>query len=198
MPDTSHPRGPTAPAKSVDALLAQGDADFVRCAYVTLLGREADPDGLTAYVNQVRSGADKLDLIAALALSPEGRSRQIDLPELTSALAAHRQSSQSLWARLSRRLVRPAILPALEPLERTLRMVDNRLYRIEALVAGSHDDLSALREKIRRLSVGAPAAQHSIEPAGAGPILARSVPPRVNQIYRGLKRMLSMRTGSPN
>ena len=53
-------------------LLACDDYSFVRRAYWVLLGREPDPGGLANYLDRLRSGTPKLQVLSELAQSPEG------------------------------------------------------------------------------------------------------------------------------
>ncbi len=62
-------------AHAIEQLLAPDEEAFIRGAYRTLLGREPDPEGLGAYLEELRDGTPKIDLLAAIALSPEGRMR---------------------------------------------------------------------------------------------------------------------------
>jgi FkbM family methyltransferase len=65
-------RCPTPPAASVDQLFRLSDTAFVQCAYVSILGREADPDGFSEHVTRLQAGEDRLTQIAALRWSREG------------------------------------------------------------------------------------------------------------------------------
>ena len=69
--------------KTLDALTGLRDATFVRAAYRTVLGRDADPSGLDQFVRLLRTGAlDKVDVLGQLRYSPEGRRRAVDIPGL--------------------------------------------------------------------------------------------------------------------
>ncbi len=61
------------PPQSVDDLLGFDGADFVRAAYRSVLGREADPAGLRDYATRLAAGAPKQQLIADLRCDPEGQ-----------------------------------------------------------------------------------------------------------------------------
>lgn len=56
-------------------LLACDDYSFVQRAYWVLLGREPDPGGLANYLDRLRSGTPKLQVLSELAQSPEGRAK---------------------------------------------------------------------------------------------------------------------------
>lgn len=73
-------------ANSLAELLAWRDADFVRCAYVTILGRQPDPDGEAYYTRRLRSGHSKLGLLAQLRRSPEGPKHDPGISGLDRAL----------------------------------------------------------------------------------------------------------------
>jgi hypothetical protein len=63
---------PSSP-QAFNDLLALHDEAFVRAAYRTLLGREADDDGLRHYRACLRAGLGKAEIIWALTQSDEGR-----------------------------------------------------------------------------------------------------------------------------
>ena len=56
-------------------LLACEDYPFIRRAYWALLGREPDPGGLANYLERLRSGTPKVQVLSELAHSPEGRTK---------------------------------------------------------------------------------------------------------------------------
>lgn len=59
-------------------LLAYEDEDFINNVYRLLLNREPDLDGLTANLNQLRSGkVSKVEIIARLIFSPEGEYQKL-------------------------------------------------------------------------------------------------------------------------
>ena len=119
------------PAASIDELLALGDDDFVSAAYRSVLDRAVDGDGLRNYLAQVRRGVSKERILAELAASPEGRAKAVPLPGLPQLLAEHGPRPRCRLCRLLRRLVADAI----EPLLQQLRILDNRLYRLERATA---------------------------------------------------------------
>lgn len=66
-------RNPYLRANSLAELLSWQDEDFVRCAYVTMLGRQPEPDGEFYYVERVREGESRMKILWELRKSPEGR-----------------------------------------------------------------------------------------------------------------------------
>ena len=65
-------RNPYLRANSLDELLSWDDLGFVRCAYVTVLGRQPDALGESYYVSRIRRGYSKMEVLWQLRKSPEG------------------------------------------------------------------------------------------------------------------------------
>lgn len=97
-----------APAESTMALLAMEDAEFVLCAYLSVLGRPADPRGFSEYLGQIRAGANKSEILMAIATSPEARLLNQDrLPGLVQFLReTKRRPATFFWTRIIRRITR--------------------------------------------------------------------------------------------
>jgi hypothetical protein len=62
----------------LERVLGLNGPEFLAQAYLLVLGRPVDPEGFRTYEAQLRSGASKLAILAALASSPEGQSRGVD------------------------------------------------------------------------------------------------------------------------
>jgi O-antigen chain-terminating methyltransferase len=62
----------------INDLLQFHDREFVRNAYRAILKREPDEPGLNTYLERLRSGhRNKIDILASLRFSPEGRQRKV-------------------------------------------------------------------------------------------------------------------------
>jgi FkbM family methyltransferase len=72
--DVTPSRNPYLRSDSLAELLSWHDIDFVRCAYVTVLGRQPDPDGEAYYVDRIRRGVSKLHVLRQLRTAPEAAS----------------------------------------------------------------------------------------------------------------------------
>lgn len=116
----------TGPASSAEELLSLHDEDFVRCAYLTLLGRSPDPSGLTHYVGLLRNGVAKGRIVAGIARSPEGKGKAATLPGLRETMWQHRRRVPSLMGHLLRRV----FATALEPLAMQIRSSENTVFRM--------------------------------------------------------------------
>lgn len=91
---------PFSKVKSVKDIEALADTDFVRCAYLKILGREPDADGGRHYLSMIRRGYSKLTVLARLSESEEARERIPVLDGLDRALAAQRRRG-STWGKVS-------------------------------------------------------------------------------------------------
>jgi FkbM family methyltransferase len=90
--DASRSRNPYLRADSLSELLSWHDVDFVRCAYVTILGRQPDPDGEAYYLDRVRRGVSKLHVLRQLRTAPEAGSHDPGIAGLDRALKQYRLS----------------------------------------------------------------------------------------------------------
>ena len=77
-------------AADIDGLLAMADSAFVECAYQTLLKRPPDPGGLKYYMEQMRTGIAKIEILDQMLESPEARLTNVDLPGLQDAVRPFR------------------------------------------------------------------------------------------------------------
>lgn len=84
-------RNPYLRANSLAELLAWHDVDFVRCAFVTVLGRQPDAEGEAYYSERIRCGHSKMQVLWQLRKSPEGSGHDPGIAGLDRALRrAHR------------------------------------------------------------------------------------------------------------
>ncbi len=112
-------------------LLAMDGAAFVAAAYVTVLGRPADPAGIAALTAALHRGCDRADLLRGLQRSPEGRRAGRAL----AGLQPHR---------LARRVGR---IPGLG---RAARVVERAWARLESLrPQPAHDAYAALQAELQ-------------------------------------------------
>lgn len=65
--------------RSVAELFEQDDEQFVRSAYHSILGRAPDPEGLGNYVELIRTGIPKQQIVIALSKSPEASTSKKEL-----------------------------------------------------------------------------------------------------------------------
>jgi hypothetical protein len=78
------------PAQNLRGLLALDYEEFVECAYLTILNRSADSDGLAHFVERLRVGHPKLAILGALYGSEEARSANVRIGWLQGAILRHK------------------------------------------------------------------------------------------------------------
>ncbi len=89
-------RDPYLRADSLEELCRFSDIDFIRCAFVTILGRQPDPVGQEYYLQRLRSGDSMLAILAALRFSKEGANHDPGIAGLDKALKKHRNANKPL------------------------------------------------------------------------------------------------------
>jgi len=165
----------------------------VKRAYELILGRTPDSGGLANYLAQVRAGVHKAQIVAELALSPEGNARQAALPGLRDIVSVHRKRAPSLW----RRLFRNRTSAAVEPTERQLRALDNRLYLLERNLSAQAKQLADLATLVQSglTSPNGP-IQNSIGPKNDSMPVGRflsHLSPGVERTFTELKAAIAMK-----
>ena len=95
-PSSTEVRNPYLRADSLEELLSWHGVNFVRCAYVTVLGRQPDPDGEHHYADQLRRGRSKADVLWQLRRSPEAANHDPGIAGFDRALRRARARS---WPR---------------------------------------------------------------------------------------------------
>ncbi|MEB8537197.1 glycosyltransferase [Acidithiobacillus ferriphilus] len=81
---------PSAASATLDELLSYHDERFIYNAYHTLLDRAPDAEGLSYYLASLRSGIGKVEILAQIRLSAEGKSREIKVAKLDEEIRRHK------------------------------------------------------------------------------------------------------------
>ena len=108
----------------LQTLLRIQGAQFVEAAYLALLRRPPDPEGFSYYLERLRSGARKLQILRELGVSSEARAVGAELPGLRVALALQRLVKIPLVGRFVRSCFG---LEGDSPMETRLRAVESYL-----------------------------------------------------------------------
>ena len=104
LPDPPKPAGGRAPeTPTLSQLFALDDAAFLRKAYLALLGRPADNDGLAHYGQRLVDGETRIQLLRELGRSPEGRAARRSVPGLPAESAPRWWHGVPLLRRLKTR-----------------------------------------------------------------------------------------------
>lgn len=88
-------------AANVRSLLALEGEAFVRGAYATVLNRPPDREGLTHYLTEMAAGVPKIDVVARLRRSEEGRKQRRELPGYRQAWLKSRLTRRSSQRRVA-------------------------------------------------------------------------------------------------
>ncbi|PUE16066.1 glycosyltransferase [Limnohabitans sp. MMS-10A-178] len=142
----SKPIHPQTPLTTVDALLDLHDEDFVRCTYLTILGRSPDPSGFTHYLGLIRRGEAKGAIIASIGRSQEARNRQVELPGLNQLIERYPRRLPPFLGRLIRRAFRATT----DQLETQVRSTENLIYRLHQDDKRRFDQIDAAIADIQR------------------------------------------------
>ena len=86
----------------LDELLRYHDETFVRVAYAAILRREPDPTGLRDYLDLLRAGASKVDILGRIRYSPEGNAAGVEIEGLRTRARMQRLYRVPLLGRLLR------------------------------------------------------------------------------------------------
>jgi len=86
-------------------LLAFSDRQFVEVAYISTLNRRADVEGLETYLEHLRAGMSKAEILAHLKSSEEGLRQDTSIAGLTTRIKLLRLSKLPLIGRLLSMLI---------------------------------------------------------------------------------------------
>ena len=174
-------------ASTLDELLGQHDQSFIQCAYLTLLGREPDPEGLNYYLSRLRTGYLKIQILAQLRLSNEGRTYAAKLPGLDTAIQRHQRGRYPLIGWLFRRL---NDAEGNNPTERKLRGIENQIFMLSDESNRRFNQLETTLAGLQHLVVqqiqsvvAAPGSTPVVIPSASSPVPIQSPEPdRLKQL----------------
>ncbi|MCX6072947.1 MAG: DUF4214 domain-containing protein [Campylobacterales bacterium] len=113
---------PIVAATSLDELLAYHDADFIHCAYITLLGRVPDPEGNRYYLGRIRAGRAKIEIIDQIASSSEAKELSVSILGLQQALGRYRWEKIPIIGSVIRSITRH------DEISCQIRQIENNIY----------------------------------------------------------------------
>jgi hypothetical protein len=121
------------------ALLQLDDDEFVQSAYLTILEREADPSGHRHYLERVREGSSKLEILCDLYASDEARAKGIELAWMGVPMRRRKLSRLPLVGVLYRASAKERRLQILEQsvssLRRQYESLEHETHRLEKNLA---------------------------------------------------------------
>jgi FkbM family methyltransferase len=124
-------RNPYLRADSLTELLSWHDVNFVRCAFVTVLGRQPDPDGEAFYTDLIRRGRLKMEVLRQLRRSNEGRNHDPGIAALDRELRKHRNATRPFVGWIFRAI---SAREGDTKRERQFRVIENSVRTIAELV----------------------------------------------------------------
>jgi hypothetical protein len=132
-------------AANIDELLALDDIAFIDCVYKTLLKRAPDAVGFGHYLQLIRSGAAKMQVVSRLCFSTEGRTRAFSLPGIKRAILQYWLARSPLTGWWYRPI---AQVEGETPLECRLRAVENMMMRMNQERERESYDLDAAADDV--------------------------------------------------
>ncbi|WP_295633378.1 DUF4214 domain-containing protein [Novosphingobium sp.] len=167
------PLNPYLRADSLASLCALADLDFVRCAYVTILGRQPDAAGESFYVSRLRSGADKLTILGQLRFSSEGALHDPGIAGLDRVLRRHRMANRPLIGWFIRLFSHQR---GETTLERSIRSVQNELGIVSTRMTEGFLHLNHVIHEMNLQVLAVRAGSRSARQDGADLFASRSAP----------------------
>lgn len=82
---------------TIEELLSYQGKQFIQMAYKSLLGREADPDGLNYYLKRMESGINKVGILMQLRESQESKSKIVNILGLEEAIRDYKYRKIPLY-----------------------------------------------------------------------------------------------------
>ena len=155
------------PASSLQELCAHEGSDFIRSAYLTVLGRLPDEGGFGFYFERLNAGFSKLSILRQLRTSDEARRHDPGIAGFDRALKKHRRSNVPVIGPIYRQFTKGE---SDSPVARERRAMLRRLLRVEALLLTMHADLeerldqTSFQRGTRRAFGLVPGAQQAAQP----------------------------------
>ena len=146
----------------VNQLLALRGAQFVRKTYITLLGREPDPQGEAYFIQRLATQHDKVAILYEFATSAEATARPQTLAGLSELIHLHlpRKGRMRRWLQRASQAISAShrVEMSLEQLgtqtDDRLRRIDSRLGALDAGVESRFADLAQEAAQARTQLIG--------------------------------------------
>ena len=160
--DQEMQRKPTIAATSLEVLAGYQDHQFIECAYRTLLRRAPDNSGLKYYLQRLRAGTSKMDIVIQFLDSKEGRIVNAELPGLRGAVRRQKLSRMPLFGGLLTSLLRVERNTVFEMRQRAF---EQQLYtinnRLDMRFSKLEDKLDGLKKLVETNALYTPPASQN-------------------------------------
>jgi Glycosyltransferase WbsX/Domain of unknown function (DUF4214) len=127
------------PSANLRDMLSYQNEEFVQNAYHVLLARAADSDGLRYYLKRVQTGSSKVQILAEICLSEEGRKLNIEVRGLNKEIKIHRILGMPIVGNICRSLGLKLMDGAVE---NNIRVIENRLIAFETTLSRQMSQLT--------------------------------------------------------
>lgn len=127
------------PATSLQELCSHEGRDFIRAAYLTVLGRLPDESGFRFYLARFDQGVSKLTILRELRTSFEAGSHDPGIAGFDRALKRHKRGNLPVIGWALRILAKGE---SDSPGARGPRAILRRIERLEAMLMAIHADLA--------------------------------------------------------
>ncbi len=147
-----------AAVATLEDLLSCHDERFIHNAYHVLLGRAPDPEGSRYYLARIRAGISKVEILAQLLLSKEGKSRLVRIAGLDEAISRHKLLKVPLIGVLLRLV---GVVQAERDLKQGLHSFENLFFapireRYQAILRGETEVSRKLAQGYLRFHLDTP------------------------------------------
>ena len=136
------------PAPSLKALLQLHDSQFVECAYLTLLRRQPDAEGLNYYLGRIRGGVSKIQILGQLLNSPEARVNGFKLPGLIQAVKREKLSRLPFFGALVKQFI---VVDGHWEFEMRIRSIEQQIFLLDQKSGFQYSHLEHSLENLRKL-----------------------------------------------
>ena len=134
---------------SLETLLQYQDRQFVAHAYYALLNRQPDPPGLTHYLQRLRNGTPKIQILSEIFASPEANKSKSHLPGLRQAIRRQRLTRLPLVGALLRPFVQ-ADGPS--TFENRLRVIEQQIFSLGQRTETGFAELNRAMQRLTKLA----------------------------------------------
>jgi O-antigen biosynthesis protein len=126
------------------------EEQFVHCAYHALLARPPDLHGLRSYIQSIQNRVAKVEILAQIKASEEGKSRIAEIARVNQAIRRHRQTQLPLLGIILRLARKKA--PERVQIE-CLRAMENSMYLLSKSQAEMRQQLRSCETQLVSLQL---------------------------------------------
>ena len=138
----------SSPAPNLKALLQLHDQQFVKCAYLTLLRRQPDAEGFNYYLDRVRAGVPKIQILGQFLDSLEARANGVKLPGLREAVKRQKLARLPLFGIFIKHFI---VVDGDSEFEIRLRTIEQQIFALGQQSDFRHSQLERGIEGLRKL-----------------------------------------------